>query len=71
MFQKILFSPEEIGNSKRVGEATRQESMKLDWNFQRGGVGGLRKHPLSVRGRGVVWIFSGTIHQQIIRSKCS
>ena len=37
----------------------RQSSaMKSNWNFQRGGGGGLRKNPF----RGEVWIFSGITH---------
>ena len=48
--RNIYTTPTEgIGNSLRVGGSQRpkhlSKCMKLDWNFQRGGGGGLRKNP--------------------------
>ena len=51
-----------IGNSDREGGLNSQvkvlkENMKLNWNFQRGGVSKQKKPSM-----GGVWIFSGTTH---------
>ena len=39
-----------------------KESMKVNWNFQRGGEGGLNRKKPCVVG---VWIFSGTTHSSM------
>jgi len=41
-----------------------KESMRLNWNFQRGG--GIQTRKPSVGG---VWIFSGTTHSRTLRSE--
>ena len=56
-FQKIPILPptEGIGNFLGVGGSVRpkklKKCMKLNWNFHRGGEGGLRKNPF--RGGGI------------------
>ena len=63
--ENIYALPKEvIGNSKGEGDRCLtpkilKESMKLNWNFQRGV--GVQTKKLSVRG---VWIFSGLTHRQ-------
>ena len=56
-FQKIsILHPRkglEVGGSVRPKNL--KTCMKLNWNFQRGGGWGLRKHPFSAGGMDIFW----------------
>ena len=53
---------ERIGISWGVGGSVRpnnlKKCMKLNWNFQRGGGGGLEKNPFCVAGMVIFWNYT-------------